>query len=67
MAIITLPRKAIRKLNKNSVTIEIKTSTLGKTYADLETIKKTKGLLKKKKSSELLNYIEETRNEWEDK
>jgi thiazole synthase ThiGH ThiG subunit len=63
MTVITLPRSAIKEMNDKYVKIEIPDDKVTLTYADIEAIKKTRGLLKDKKS-DLLNYIKKSREEW---
>lgn len=62
MAIITLPRSSVKEINDKYVKIEIP-EKIPQSYADLKTIKKTRGILKSKKQS-LLKYVEKTRAEW---
>ena len=50
-------------MNDKYVKIEIPDDKVTLTYADIEAIKKTRGLLKDKKSG-LLNYIKKSREEW---
>ncbi len=65
MAIIVLPRSAIKELNKKYVKIEIPDDQLQQiSYADLDSVKKTWGMLKDKKE-QLLRYLNESRDEWQ--
>lgn len=64
MAVITLPRSAIKELNDEYVRIELPDKIVLTSYNDLEIVKNTRGLLKKKKKR-LLRYLEKSRVEWD--
>ncbi len=64
MAEITLPREVIKELNDEYIRIELPDELLLISYADLEIIKSTCGLLKNRKKK-LLRYLEQSRSEWD--
>lgn len=64
MAVIILPRSAIKELNDDHVTIEIPDEKLLISYANLEIVRATRGLLRSKKKK-LLHYLEQSRAEWD--
>jgi len=66
MLTLTFPRSSVKELTDAFVRIEISEEIFEQSYGDVPIFRETYGLLKNRKK-ELINYLENSRKEWDER